>query len=114
MNKPCANKEAGAANQVLTRSERQAGKPSAPVPVQRTRILAALASARNGLSMSSMAYAAFPDFDFRTKQGAALAVCRTVRGLYDDELLRGATYGYSITEAGKRLVEELQKSEVQQ
>lgn len=112
MSKPNLTSEATSSKKMLTRSERQAGKPVAPVPLQRTRILAALASARDTLSMSAMAYAAFPDYDFRTKQGAALAVCRTVRGLYDDKLLSGASYGYRITEAGKRMVAEQQRKEV--
>lgn len=100
----------------LTRSERQYGKPAAPVALQRSSILAVLAvlamGDRRPLSMSVMAYAAFPDYKFRSPQGAALAVCRTVRGLYDDKLLAGASHGYRITEAGLAVVaqEQLQQA----
>ena len=85
----------------LTTSERQHGKPSVPVAVQRLRILQALMPPVRGLSMSSMAYSAFPDFRFRTPQGAALCISRTVRGMHDERLIRMADYGYSITEKGR-------------
>lgn len=66
--------------QKTSRSERQAGKPVASIADQRLRILAALArAARGSLRMSALAYAAFPNYEFRTPQGAALAVSRTVR-----------------------------------
>lgn len=91
----------------LSRSERQHGKPSAPIHEQRARILAALAKRKgDSLPMSAMAYAAFPDYTFRSPQGAALAVSRTVRGLYEDKLIRGASYGYEITDAGMKAAQE--------
>lgn len=108
-----AHGNAPQAAEKLTRSERQYGKPAAPVALQRSRILAVLAMGdRRPLSMSVMAYAAFPDYKFRSPQGAALAVCRTVRGLYDDKLLAGASHGYRITEAGLAVVaqEQLQQA----
>lgn len=83
----------------ISRSERQHGKPAAPVADQRLRILNALSIAPS-LPMSALAYAAFPDYEFRSPQGAALAVSRTVRGLHDDQLLKGASRGYQITSAG--------------
>lgn len=95
-----------------TRSWRQAGKQSVPVEQQRIRILTALAAAQH-LPMSAMAYAAFPDYEFRTPQGAALAVSGTVRALYDDKLVLGASYGYQISHAGRTLLEQQAASEVQ-
>lgn len=94
-----------AATTNLTRSERQAGNPSVPVEQQRLRILTALAGAQR-LPMSSMAYAAFPDYDFRSPQGAALAVSATVRGLTDDGLVIGASHGYQISSTGRALIEQ--------
>lgn len=84
----------------LTKSERQQGKPAVPVETQRRRILAALAGGFD-LPMSCLAYAAFPDFRFRSAQGAALCISRTVRGLADDGLVRGTLRGYQITAKGK-------------
>lgn len=85
-----------------TRSERQAGRPIAPVQLQRKRILQALVEYRGSLRMSSMAKAAFPDYQFRSPQGAALAVSRTVRGMHDDKLLFATTYGYEVTALGRK------------
>ncbi|WP_162893409.1 hypothetical protein [Pseudomonas savastanoi] len=91
--------------QKTSRSERQAGKPVAPVAEQRLRILTALTrAARGSLPMSALAYAAFPNYEFRTPQGAALAVSRTVRGLEDEKLLIVATYGFQITTAGRAVI----------
>lgn len=84
-----------------TRSERQAGKPSVPVADQRRRILQALQLTGKPLSPSAMALVAFPDFTFRSRQGAALAISRTVRGLYDDHLIAAVTRGYQITDMGR-------------
>lgn len=98
-----------------TRSERQAGKRSVSVPEQRARILAALERAEHGLRMSAMAFVAFPEFTFRTKQGAALAVCRTVSSLHDDRLIRCVSSGYGITQAGKNYIAASRiENEVQQ
>lgn len=91
----------------ITRSERNAGKPSVPVVEQRRRILTALAAyprepgMERDWSMSTMAYIAFPDFKFRSAQGAALCISRTVRGLVDDKLLRYGKYHYQITFLGR-------------
>lgn len=95
-----------------TRSWRQAGKPSAPVEQQRIRILTALANATR-LPMSAMAYAAFPDYEFRSPQGAALADSRTVRGLYDDKLVMGASIGYQITNSGRAFLAKQPGGDVQ-
>ena len=84
-----------------TRSERQAGKPSVPVADQRRRICQALQLTGKPLSASAMALVAFPDFTFRSLQGAALAISRTVRGLYDDHLVTAVTRGYQITDMGR-------------
>lgn len=85
-----------------TRSERQAGKPSVPVADQRRCILQALQLTGKPLSPSAMASVAFPDFTFRSRQGAALAISRTVRGLYDDHLIAAVTRGYQITDMGRK------------
>lgn len=95
-----------------TRSWRQAGKPSVPVDQQRIRILSALAKAQR-LPMSAMAYAAFPDYEFRSPQGAALAVSGTVRGLCDDKLVIGASMGYQISSAGRAHLEPRTPCEAQ-
>lgn len=83
----------------LTKSERQQGKPAVPVETQRRRILAMLAAGHE-LPMSCLAYAAFPDFQFRSAQGAALCISRTVRGMADAGLVRGTMNGYRITALG--------------
>lgn len=86
-----------------TRSERQAGKPAVPVEQQRIRILTALARA-DRLPMSALAYAAFPDYQFRSPQGAALAVSGTVRSMLNDQLVMSARHGYQISSAGQALI----------
>ena len=96
----------------FTRSERQAGKPSVPVEQQRLRILTALADAQR-LPMSAMAYAAFPDYEFRSPQGAALAVSATVKGLCDERLVIGARYGYQISSTGREFIEQQKAGGVQ-
>lgn len=93
-----------------SKSERQADKPAVPVSEQKRRILASLASVphdpmRNrGAAMSSLAYIAFPDFRFKSPQGAALCISRTVRELMDSGYLRHCLYGYEITSAGRSSV----------
>lgn len=88
----------------LSTSERQQGKPAVPVPLQRQRILKALASrmGERGLNMSSMAYCAFPDFRFRSPQGAALCISRTVRQMHQDGVIYPQEFGYNITAAGRK------------
>lgn len=39
-------------------------------------------------SLSTLGYAAFPDYDFRAPQGAAFSVARIVRGMEQRGLLR--------------------------
>ena len=92
----------------LTRSERQGGKPMVPVALQRSRILCHLAEVTRPARMSVMAAVAFPDYTFRSPQGAALAVSRTVRGMEGDGLVRwsgeGAYWGYLITGEGRKYI----------
>jgi hypothetical protein len=83
---------------------------SVSIAVQRVRILTALADSRAGLPMSALGCAAFPERRFRSPQGAALAVSRTVRGLFDDQLLKGASRGYEITQSGLAMATKLKSS----
>ncbi len=87
----------------LTRSERQRGKEAVPVAEQKRRILIAMTKAPRGHTWhtASLAYLAFPDYSFRSPQGAALAISRTARAMCDEGLLRMAKYGYEITEQGR-------------
>lgn len=56
---------------------------------------------RSGLLTSGVAYLAFPGYQFRSPQGAALAVGQLVRKMYDDGLLRrDFGKGYHLTAAG--------------
>lgn len=89
----------------LTTSERQHGKPAVPVELQRRRILFSLSTGTRPAPMSAMAYIAFPDFTFRSKQGAALCISRTVRALCDDGMLTGRDHGYLITNKGREWVQ---------
>lgn len=61
----------------------------------------------NGImNMSQFAYAIWPDAKFKAPQGAAYAASPIVRGLRDSGLLMIDGYGYRITSAGKRAVQE--------
>ena len=56
---------------------------------------------RRGTLTSGVAYFAFPGYVFRSPQGAALAVGKLVRKMYDDGLLRrDFGKGYYLTIAG--------------
>jgi hypothetical protein len=94
--------ERGAA---MARSWRNEGLPPVPERVQRQRILTVLAERWNtgyfdGVGMSSLGERAFAGRRFSRAQGAALAVSRTVRRMYDEGLLSPAGFGqhgYRIT-----------------
>ena len=61
---------------------------------------------------SSIGYAAFPDYNFKTPQGAAFSVAALVREMEDDGLVRYASTSYStgyvITSKGRVAAAELQ------
>lgn len=92
----------------MSRSWRNEGLPLVPEHVQRQRILALLAERWNsghfdGIGMSSLGERAFVGRRFSCAQGAALAVSRTVRRMYDEGLLSPAGFGqhgYRITSKG--------------
>ena len=54
---------------------------------------------------SAMGYVAYPDYSFKTPQGAAFAVSRIAREMFDDglitEWLCRAPYGIQITQVGR-------------
>ena len=54
---------------------------------------------------SSIGYAAFPDYNFKTPQGAAFSVAALVREMEDDGLVRHVqtvhSTGYMLTTAGR-------------
>jgi hypothetical protein len=92
----------------MARSWRNEGLPPVPERVQRQRILT---SSRGALEhrvfrrvgMSSLGERAFAGRRFSRAQGAALAVSRTVRRMYDEGLLSPAGFGqhgYRITSKG--------------
>lgn len=63
---------------------------------------------RSGLMTSGVAYLAFPGYQFRSPQGAALAVGKLVRTMYDDGLLRrDFGKGYHLTVAGVTAAREV-------
>jgi hypothetical protein len=100
----------GATNgaRAMARSWRNEGLPPVPERVQRQRILTVLAERWNtgyfdGVGMSSLGERAFAGRRFSRAQGAALAVSRTVRRMYDEGLLSPAGFGqhgYRITSKG--------------
>ena len=61
---------------------------------------------------SAIGYAAFPDYNFKTPQGAAFSVAAIVREMEDDGLVRYASTSYStgyvITSKGRVAAAELQ------
>ncbi len=85
------------------RYRRNIGKKTTAAEAE-ARILAGLARRDRaaGAPASSLAYMAFPGYDFRNPQGAALAVGRIMRGMYDRGLIRlcARGHGYVITNQG--------------
>ena len=61
---------------------------------------------------SAIGYAAFPEYNFKTPQGAAFSVAAIVREMEDDGLVRYASTSYStgyvITSKGRIAAMELQ------
>ena len=63
---------------------------------------------RSGLLTSGVAYLAFPGYQFRSPQGAALAVGKVVRQMCKDGLLqRDFGKGYHLTMAGAAAAAEV-------
>ena len=64
---------------------------------------------RRTVLMSTMGYAAFPDYDFNRPQAAAFAVSRIVRKMRNDGLVTVSFteghYGYYITSKGKEYLQ---------
>ncbi len=74
-------------------------------------VLKALATENGGtryLSLSSLGYAAYPGYQFKAPQGAALAVAKLVHSMEDRKLVRYSIKpkGYCITEAGSEALQQ--------
>lgn len=76
------------------------------------RLLASGGDLNQPTRKSAIGYAAFPDYNFKTPQGAAFSVAALVREMEDDGLVRYASTSYStgyvITSKGRVAAAELQ------
>jgi hypothetical protein len=74
-------------------------------------VLKALATDDGGtryLSLSNLGYVAYPGYQFKSPQGAALAVARLVRSLVDRKLVRFSIKprGYCVAAAGLEALQQ--------
>lgn len=78
------------------------------------RILNAMDQCGCGMLKSVMGRVAYPDYDYKTPQGAAFAVAKISSRMYADKLIQPegfGRYGYEITLEGLRKLRELQASQ---
>lgn len=65
-------------------------------------------SMTRGSAKSTLGYAAFPDYNFKTPQGAAFAVAKLAKEMEDEELISHcfvrAARGYHLTSKGHKLL----------
>lgn len=75
------------------------------------RFLASAADMNQPARKSAIGYAAFPEYNFKTPQGAAFSVAALVREMEDDGLVRYASTSYStgyvLTSKGRIAATEL-------
>ena len=78
------------------------------------RLLSSCGDLNQPTRKSAIGYAAFPDYNFKTPQGAAFSVAAIVREMEDDGLVRYASTrystGYVITWKGRVAAAELQSA----
>lgn len=76
------------------------------------RFLASAADMNQPARKSAIGYAAFPEYSFKTPQGAAFSVAALVREMEDDGLVRHVSTSYStgyvLTSTGRVAAAELQ------